>query len=91
MPGAALAHCDAVDGPVAIGYDGHLTVEFVASVDRSAISERQEIGDASEAGGGAAVEKFLRDHSTGAVPEAYYDRYAQESIDHLRAALAAPV
>ena len=74
---------------VGIGYDGHLTVEFVASVDRSAISERQDIGDASEAGGGAAVEKFLRDHSTGAVPEAYYDRYAQESIDHLRAALAA--
>ncbi len=32
------------------------------------------------------MEKFLRDHSTGAVPEAYYDRYAQESIDHLRAA-----
>jgi sugar phosphate isomerase/epimerase len=76
---------------VGIGYGGHLTVEFVASVDRSAISERQEIGDASEAGGGAAVEKFLRDHSTGAVPEAYYDRYAQESIDHLRAALAVAV
>jgi D-psicose/D-tagatose/L-ribulose 3-epimerase len=76
---------------IGIGYEGHLTVEFVASVDRSAISERQEIGDASEAGGGAAVEKFLRDHSTGAIPEAYYDRYAQESIDHRRAALAAPV
>jgi D-psicose/D-tagatose/L-ribulose 3-epimerase len=76
---------------IRIGYEGHLTVEFVASVDRSAISERQEIGDASEAGGGAAVEKFLRDHSTGAIPEDYYDRYAQESIDHLRAALAAPV
>jgi D-psicose/D-tagatose/L-ribulose 3-epimerase len=74
---------------VGIGYEGHMTVEFVASVDRSAISERQEIGDASEAGGGAGMEKFLRDHSTGAVPEAYYDRYAQESIDHLRAALAA--
>jgi D-psicose/D-tagatose/L-ribulose 3-epimerase len=77
-----------IDTLVAIGYDGHLTVEFVASVDRSAISQRQEIKDASEAGGSAAVEKFLRDHSTGAVPEAYYDRYAQESIDHLRAALA---
>ena len=71
-----------------IGYDGHMTVEFVASVDRSAISERLDIGDASEAGGGAGVEKFLRDHSTGAVPEAYYDRYAQESIEHLRAAAA---
>jgi D-psicose/D-tagatose/L-ribulose 3-epimerase len=73
----------------AIGYDGHMTVEFVASVDRSAISQRAEIGDASEAGGGAAMEKFLRDHSTGAVPESYYDRYAQESIEHLRTAFAA--
>ena len=35
-----------------------------------------------------AMEKFLRDHATGAVPEVYYDRYTQESIDHLRAALA---
>ena len=73
----------------AIGYEGHLTVEFVPSVDRTPISQRLDIGDASEAGGSAGMEKFLRDHSTGAVPEAYYDRYAQESIDHLRAALAA--
>ncbi|MBE2315515.1 sugar phosphate isomerase/epimerase [Solirubrobacter sp. CPCC 204708] len=70
-----------------IGYQGHMTAEFVPSLDRSSISER-EIGDASEAGGGVAMEKFLRDHSTGAVPEAYYDRCAQASIDHLRAALA---
>ena len=74
---------------VGIGYDGHMTVEFVASVDRSAISDRTDIGDASEAGGGVGMEKFLRDHSTGAVPEALYDRYAQQSIDHLRTALAA--
>jgi D-psicose/D-tagatose/L-ribulose 3-epimerase len=72
-----------------IGYDGHMTVEFVPSVDRSAVSERRDIGDASEAGGGPGMEKFLRDHSTGAVPEAYYDRYAQQSLDHVRAALAA--
>ena len=71
-----------------IGYAGHMTAEFVASLDRSVISER-EIGDASEAGGGPGMEKFLRDHSTGAVPELYYDRYAQQSIDHLRAALTA--
>jgi sugar phosphate isomerase/epimerase len=73
---------------VGIGYEAHMTVEFVASVDRSAISQR-EIGDASEAGGGAAMEKFLRDHSTGAVPESYYDRYAEESVTRLRAAFAA--
>ena len=74
---------------VGIGYDGHMTVEFVASVDRSAISDRTDIGDASEAGGGVGMEKFLRDHSTGAIPEDYYDRYAMQSIDHLRTALAA--
>ena len=71
-----------------IGYEGHMTAEFVASLDRSAISDR-EIGDASEAGGSVGMEKFLRDHSTGALPEVYYDRCAQESIEHLRAALAA--
>ena len=27
------------------------------------------------------MEKFLRDHATGAVPEAYYDRYAEDSIE----------
>jgi D-psicose/D-tagatose/L-ribulose 3-epimerase len=89
-PGHGALDWDAIVRALAgIGYEGHMTVEFVASVDRSAISQRTEIGDASEAGGGAAMEKFLRDHSTGAVPESYYDRYAQESIDRLRAAFAA--
>jgi len=39
----------------------------------------------------AAIEKFLRDHATGAVPEALYERYAADSIAHLRAALGAAV
>jgi D-psicose/D-tagatose/L-ribulose 3-epimerase len=73
----------------AIGYEGHLTVEFVASVDRTPISQRLDIGDASEAGGGAGIEKFLRDHATGAVPEAVYETYTGDSIERLRAALAA--
>ena len=30
------------------------------------------------------MEQFLRDHGTGALPEHYYDRYVQESIDRLR-------
>ena len=74
----------------AIGYEGHLTVEFVPSVDRTPISQRLDIGDASEAGGGAGIEKFLRDHATGAVPETMYERYTRDSIDHLRSALATP-
>jgi len=69
-----------------IGYGGHLTVEFVPALDRAA-----QIGDASEAGGGAGIEKFLRDHATGAVPEDLYERYTADSIAHLRAALGAAV
>ena len=58
-----------------IGYAGHLTVEFVPALDRAA-----HIGDASEAGGSARIEKFLRDHATGAVPEELYERYTADSI-----------
>ena len=75
----------------AIGYEGHLTVEFVPSVDRTPVSQRLDIGDASEAGGGAGIEKFLRDHATGAVPEAMYERYAADSIAQVRAAVSAAV
>lgn len=67
-----------------VGYDAYLTVEFVATVDRSRISERREIGDASEADASVGLEQFLRDHGTGAVPESLYDQYVQESADCLR-------
>ena len=72
-----------------IGYEGHMTVEFVPSLDRTPASERLDIGDASEAGGSAGIEKFLRDHATGALPEAFYEKLTGDSIEHLRAALAA--
>jgi sugar phosphate isomerase/epimerase len=91
-PGMGALDWDAIVRELAgIGYEGHLTVEFVASVDRTPVSQRLDIGDASEAGGGAGIEKFLRDHATGAVPEALYERYAADSIAHLRAALGAAV
>jgi D-psicose/D-tagatose/L-ribulose 3-epimerase len=69
-----------------IGYEEYLTVEFVVPVDRTPLSQRQEIADASEAGASQGMEQFLRDHGTGALPEAYYDRYVQDSIDRLRKA-----
>jgi D-psicose/D-tagatose/L-ribulose 3-epimerase len=72
-----------------IGYGEYLTVEFVAAVDRSPLSERTEIADASEAGASQGMEQFLRDHGTGALPEHYYDRYVQDSIDRLRKAIDA--
>ncbi len=67
-----------------IGYDGYLTVEFVVPVDRTPRSTRTEIGDATEAEASEGLIRFLRDHGTGVVPEHYYDRYVQQSADHLR-------
>ncbi len=72
-----------------IGYDKWLTVEFVVPVDRTPVSQRTEIADASEAQASVGLEQFLRDHGTGSVPEHYYDAYVQESIDYLRKALSA--
>ena len=72
---------------VGIGYDGYLTVEFVVPVDRTPLSTRTEIVDAAEAGASQGMEKFLRDHGTGGLPEQYYDAYVQDSIDRLRKAL----
>ena len=69
-----------------IGYDGYLTVEFVVPVDRTPLSQRTEIADASESGASQGMEQFLRDHGTGALPEHYYDEYVQDSIDRLRKA-----
>ncbi len=86
-PGYGALDWDAIARELqGIGYDGHLTVEFVPALDRAA-----NIGDASEAGGGASIEKFLRDHATGAVPEVLYERYTEDSIGHVRAALGAAV
>src|SRR3954452_13420845 len=88
-PGMGALDWDAIVRElVGIGYQGHLTVEFVPSMDRTPVSQRLDIADASEAGGGAALEKFLRDHATGAVPEALYETYTGDSIECLRAALA---
>jgi D-psicose/D-tagatose/L-ribulose 3-epimerase len=72
-----------------IGYDDYLTVEFVVPVDRTPLSDRTEIADAADAGASQGMEQFLRDHGTGALPEHYYDRYVQESIDRLRKAIDA--
>jgi D-psicose/D-tagatose/L-ribulose 3-epimerase len=72
-----------------VGYDDYLTVEFVVPLDRSRISQRAEIADASEAEASAGLEQFLRDHGTGAVPDVLYDKYVQQSIDYLRSKMGA--
>ena len=71
-----------------VNYRGCVTVEFVATVDRSRISQRTEITDASESEGTQGMEQFLRDHGTGTVPGELYDQYVQDSIDRLKKAAA---
>jgi sugar phosphate isomerase/epimerase len=71
-----------------VNFQGCVTVEFVATVDRSRISERAEIKDASESEGTQGMEQFLRDHGTGTVPAELYDQYTQDSIDRLKKAAA---
>jgi D-psicose/D-tagatose/L-ribulose 3-epimerase len=87
-PGQGALDWDLLASTLAdIGYDDYLTVEFVVPVDRSPLSQRGEIADAGEGGASQGVEQFLRDHGTGILPEHYYDRYVQESIDRLRQSL----
>ena len=87
-PGQGAIDWEALVGELAaVGYDEYLTVEFVATVDRSPLSQRTEIADASEAGASQGMEQFLRDHGTGALPDHYYDEYVQDSIDRLRKAV----
>src|SRR3954451_16730158 len=59
-PGQGSIDWEALVGELAgIGYDDYLTVEFVATVDRSPLSQRTEIADASEAGASQGMEQFL--------------------------------
>src|SRR3954454_14610903 len=46
-----------------IGYEGHRWAEFAPSLAPTPVSERAAIGDASEVGASAGIEKFLRDHA----------------------------
>lgn len=64
-----------------IGYEGALTSEFVLAIDNTPYGERFT-EEAAEAG--AAHEKFLRDHATGSISEAYYDRCVDRAIQHLK-------
>lgn len=85
-PGRGAINWSALIGALrSIGYDDALTNEFVMPVDRTpAASAEQEAEDASAAGASVGIEKFLRDHGTGALSERYYDLLVQQSGEFLR-------
>jgi D-psicose/D-tagatose/L-ribulose 3-epimerase len=70
------------------GYDGWLAVEFMPALDLTPVSQRADIGDASEADVSQAMAQWLRDHGSGVLPERLYDEWVKQSIDFLRERIA---
>ena len=74
----------------AAGYQGHLTAEFVLTVDRTPLAV---MGDRREADMQftEADLKFIQVHGAGLTPAADYDRATRDNITHLKECLASAV
>lgn len=66
-----------------IGYEGHLTSEFVLPMDRTPLADPAQSGAIE-----VSDDKFLRDHATGVISEDYYDRCVERTGRFLRGLLA---
>ena len=67
------------------GYDGYLTSEFVIPADRTPrATDLTRMGTAAESGYDEEMEKFLRDHGTGAIAEAQYSHGVDYTIKTLK-------
>jgi D-psicose/D-tagatose/L-ribulose 3-epimerase len=67
------------------GYDGYLTSEFVIPADRTpCATDLTRMGTAEESGYDEEMEKFLRDHGTGAIGEEQYNRAVEYTITTLK-------
>ncbi len=85
MP-AGMGHYDwkrVVDSLKAVGYDGALTAEFVAPVDRTPANpfpnalETQPVDISDE------QMKFIEDHGSSTLSEEFYDWLTQQNAEHL--------
>jgi sugar phosphate isomerase/epimerase len=81
----AIKWAELVGALKSIGYDGALTVEFVMPLDRSPVAKATDVEEAAEMTQG--MDKFIRDHGSGALSDAYYSQMVQESADFLRGLL----
>ncbi|MFJ1709829.1 sugar phosphate isomerase/epimerase family protein [Kitasatospora sp. NPDC088346] len=83
-PGSGAIDWAAVLGELAaVGYDGHLSVEFMPAVDRTPVSDRQ-IADAADESLSQGMIKWLRDHASGVLPADLYEDYTAQSARVLR-------
>ena len=67
-----------------IGYDGALTVEFVAPIDRTPANPYKNALGAGEVELSADELKFMVDHGTGGLSNEFYTWLMQETIKTLR-------
>jgi sugar phosphate isomerase/epimerase len=68
-----------------INYQGHLTAEFVLTLDRTPMAAQGEKRE-SDMQFSAADLKFIQDMGSGLISAADYDRAVETSIQHLKAA-----
>ncbi len=64
-----------------VGYDGALTAEFVMPIDRSPVAAARDVEEAAEMTVG--MDKFIRDHGSGALSDAYYTKMVRECAEFL--------
>ena len=67
-----------------INYQGHLTAEFVLTLDHTPSSTQTETQE-SDMQFSAADLKFIQGHGSGLISAADYDRAVKASLDHLKA------
>ena len=68
-----------------IGYDGSLTVEFVAPLDRTPANPYKNAMAAADESLTAEQLKFIEDHGSGVLSEEFYSWLVEESVKTLRA------
>ena len=66
-----------------VGYDGALSVEFAAPIDRTPANPHPGIVDENPEGLTPEAKKFLEDHASSAVTEEFYTMLTRKSIETL--------
>jgi D-psicose/D-tagatose/L-ribulose 3-epimerase len=67
-----------------IGYDKVLSVEFCSPLDRTPANPHPNSSETNPKGLSAEQKKFLEDHGSAAVTEAFYSMLSKKSIKKLR-------
>jgi D-psicose/D-tagatose/L-ribulose 3-epimerase len=76
---------EVIDTLKSISYEGHLTAEFVLTIDRTPLAVRDENAETEKELAGADM-KFIQYMGSGLINAADYDRAVETNIEHLKSA-----